>query len=173
MLNFADDSTISATENTIEKLISTLDQDSQAAVDWFKINEMIVNPDKFQAIVVRDGSKAAATSKMERFVKIVNDFQPLTITTKRPILNVAAVLDPPLVVKKNCRMKDSYNDSTSDYNQLLNKSSKASMEVKRLRNLVLEIFKTMNHLNPEYMKDIFYKTTNLTLRPFNIKSKSK
>ena len=45
-----------------------------------------------------------------------------------------------------------YNDSTSDYNQLLNKSSKASMEVKCLRNLALEIFKTLNHLNPEYMK---------------------
>ena len=62
-----------------------------------------------------------------------------------------------------------YNDSTSDYNQLLNKSSKASMEVKCLRNLALEIFKTLNHLNPEYMKEIFYKTTNLTHRPFNIK----
>ena len=53
LLNFADDNTISAAENTIEKLISTLEQDSQAAIDWFKINEMIVNPDKFQAIVVK------------------------------------------------------------------------------------------------------------------------
>ena len=52
MLNFADDNTISAAENTIEKLISTLEEDSQAAIDWFKINKMIVNPDKFQAIVV-------------------------------------------------------------------------------------------------------------------------
>ena len=43
------------------------------------------------------------------------------------------------------------------------------MEVKLLRNLALEIFKTLNHLNPEYMKKIFYKTTNLTHRPFNIK----
>ena len=43
------------------------------------------------------------------------------------------------------------------------------MEVKLLRNLALEIFKTLNHLNPEYMKEIFYKTTNLTHRPFNIK----
>ena len=33
-----------------------------------------------------------------------------------------------------------FNDSTSGFNQLLNKSSKASMEVKRLRNLALEIF---------------------------------
>ena len=32
---------------------------------------------------------------MERFVIIVNGFQPLTITTKRSILDVAAVLVPP------------------------------------------------------------------------------
>ena len=45
-----------------------------------------------------------------------------------------------------------YNDSTSDYNQLLNKPSKASMEVKHLRKLALEIFGTYNNVNPEYMK---------------------
>ena len=39
----------------------------------------------------------AATSKMERFVIIVSGFQPLTIITERTILDVAAVLDPPLV----------------------------------------------------------------------------
>ena len=44
-------------------------------------------------------TKAAATSKMERFVIIVNGFQPLTIITKRSILDVAAVLDPPLNTK--------------------------------------------------------------------------
>ena len=43
----------------------------------------------------RDGSRTAATSKMERFVIIVNGFKPLTIITKRSILDVAAVLDPP------------------------------------------------------------------------------
>ena len=36
LLNFADDNTISAAENTLEKLISTLD--SQTANDWLKIN---------------------------------------------------------------------------------------------------------------------------------------
>ena len=33
---------------------------------------------------------------MERFVIIVNGWKPLTIITKRSILDVAAVLDPPL-----------------------------------------------------------------------------
>ena len=43
------------------------------------------------------GSRATATSKMERFEIIVNGFQQLTIITKRSILDVAAVLDPPLI----------------------------------------------------------------------------
>ena len=39
---------------------------------------------------------AAATSKMERFVIIVNDWKLLTIIIKRSTLNVAAVLHLPL-----------------------------------------------------------------------------
>ena len=46
----------------------------------------------------RGGSKAAAISKMERFVIIVTDLQPLTIITKHPILDVAAALDPLLLI---------------------------------------------------------------------------
>ena len=45
---------------------------------------------------VRGGDRAAATSKIERFVIIVNGWKPLTIITKHSILDVAAVLDPPL-----------------------------------------------------------------------------
>ena len=41
-------------------------------------------------------SRTAATSKMGCFVIIVNGSQPLTIITKRSILDAAAVLDPPL-----------------------------------------------------------------------------
>ena len=44
----------------------------------------------------RVGSGTAATSKTERFVIIVNGWKPLTIMTKRSILDVAATLDPPL-----------------------------------------------------------------------------
>ena len=49
-------------------------------------------------INVRSGSRTAATSKIEHFVIIVNSFQLLTIITKRSILDVGAVLDPPLNV---------------------------------------------------------------------------
>ena len=47
--------------------------------------------------LLRGGSRAAATSKMDCFVIIVNGFQPLTIITKPSILDVAAVLGPTLV----------------------------------------------------------------------------
>ena len=42
---------------------------------------------------LRGGSRAAATSKNERFVIIVNGRNPLTIITKHYILDVAAPLD--------------------------------------------------------------------------------
>ena len=50
----------------------------------------------------RGGSRATATSKMECFAIIVNGFQPLSIITKRSILDVAVTLDSPLlyVIKK-------------------------------------------------------------------------
>ena len=62
-----------------------------------------------------------------------------------------------------------YNDFTSDYSELLNKAGKPSMEVKRLCTLALERFKTLNSLAPDYMKEIFFKTTNLTHRSFDMK----
>ena len=40
------------------------------------------------------------------------------------------------------------------------------MEVKRLRNLALEVFKKLNNMNPECMREIFHKThitTHVTL----------
>ena len=44
------------------------------------------------------GSRAAAASKMEHFVIIVNGWMSLTIITKRSIMDVAAALDPPLLM---------------------------------------------------------------------------
>ena len=48
------------------------------------------------------------------------------------------------------------------------KSGKATMEIKRLRCLALELIKTESKLNSYYMKEIFSTTTNLTHRPLDI-----
>ena len=50
-----------------------------------------------QSSMNRDGSRAAATFKMECFMIIVDGWKPLTIITKQSILDVAAALDPPLI----------------------------------------------------------------------------
>ena len=47
--------------------------------------------------LTRSGSRTAATSKVDLFVIIVNGWKPLTIITKSSTLDVAAVLDPPLL----------------------------------------------------------------------------
>ena len=53
---------------------------------------------KIQKRMIRGGSRAAATSKIECFVIIVNGLQPLTIITRRSILDVATALDPLLMI---------------------------------------------------------------------------
>ena len=50
LYNFADDDTLSAFATTVSRLIKILE--AEAIVDWFKKNEMVVNPGKFQAIIL-------------------------------------------------------------------------------------------------------------------------
>ena len=49
--NFADDNTISSISKEKEALLTTLEKDSQKAVDWFRLNDIIVNPEKFQSMI--------------------------------------------------------------------------------------------------------------------------
>ena len=60
-----------------------------------------------------------------------------------------------------------YNDYTSTYDSLLGKENKPSMELKRYRTLALEIFKTLNVLNPTYMQHLFYLRSSSARRPSN------
>ena len=50
----------------------------------------------------------------------------------------------------------------------LDKSGKSTMEVKRPRTLGLEIFKTLNNVNPAFMKEIFHRSKWLAHRTNNI-----
>ena len=59
--------------------------------------------------LIRGGSRAAATSKIERLVITVNGWKRLTIITKHSILDVAAALDPSLKGVQNIKNNVSYN----------------------------------------------------------------
>ena len=52
-----------------------------------------------------------------------------------------------------------YNDDVSSYEHILAIAGKPTLEIRRLRLLALEIFKTLNELNPIFMKEIFILNT--------------
>ena len=59
-------------------------------------------------------------------------------------------------------------DYDSDDDVLLRQSGKVTTETKRLRILAIEILKTVNNLNPNYMKDIFTPKLHPKIRPNDI-----
>ena len=44
LLNFADDKTITIFSNSVDGLITKLQKESENDIDWFRSNEMVVNP---------------------------------------------------------------------------------------------------------------------------------
>ena len=55
--NFADDNTLTTFAQIVRNLISVLESESNIAIDWFKANKMIVNPGKFQSIIIDKRNK--------------------------------------------------------------------------------------------------------------------
>ena len=101
----------SANTNTFSHLLEVCDGDKR------HISPSLQNFQNFQNFVFR----TTATSKMERFVIIVNSFQPLTIITKGSIRDVTAVLDPPLILLKTYLFFDSAHFIENIRNNLLNR----------------------------------------------------
>ena len=52
----------------------------------------------------------------------------------------------------------------SDYETLLKISGTSTMQIKRIKQLVIEMFKTANNLNPDFMKNIFTSKQNAGVR---------
>ena len=63
--NFADDNTIAVTCKNLNDLLHTLKKESESAVDWFRNNNMIANPDKFQAIIMNKKRENPITHKLK------------------------------------------------------------------------------------------------------------
>ena len=76
-------------------ILCSLNFDTKRLIKFNSPVRSLVNP-----YTVQRRSRTAATFKMEHFVIIVNGWKPLTIITKRSILDVAAALDPRLIWQK-------------------------------------------------------------------------
>ncbi len=211
--NFADDNTISDAAKDIPTLIKNLENESNNAIEWFKSNLMIVNPDKFQAIILNrnsavqdkytlnfDNNEIQTSDEVTllgleidnklNFGKHIHQIikgaggQLNFLIRNRTFLNYDAkkvVIESfilanfnycPLVwhfcspeaMRQMERVQERafrflLCDYDSDYDQLLTKLNKPSLEIRRLRLLATEIFKTINGLNPPYMKEIFKLNT--------------
>ena len=82
LLNFDDDNIISPLVETILELIDILQSGSEIVIDWFKSNKMIVNPDKFQAILL-DKRKSDHTNQC-----IVADNQNIKVLSSVELLGI-------------------------------------------------------------------------------------
>ena len=66
-------------------------------------------------------------------------------------------------------LRIAYNDYVSDFNQLLENDKSVTIHQRNIQALTIEIYKTINNLNPIFMKDIFsIKQHNYTLRSQNL-----
>ena len=70
-------------------------------------------------------------------------------------------------IHKRC-LRLTLNDYKSDCKTLLDKSGKESTKIRRIKTLAIEIFKTVNELNPSFMKTIFISETNSIVRPSDL-----
>lgn len=52
LYNYADDNTLSYISPNYDELISALQTDSVELINWFKVNKMQANPEKFQVLAV-------------------------------------------------------------------------------------------------------------------------
>ena len=61
-----------------------------------------------------------------------------------------------------------YRDYESTFEELLDGGDTKTTHKKNLQNLMMEICKSMNHLNPEYMWDFFVKKD---VPPYSLRTK--
>ena len=56
---------------------------------------------------------------------------------------------------QNRSLRFLYEDYVSSYEELLQKARKETMKINRLRSLCIEIYKSINNIDPMYMNGIF------------------
>ena len=78
--NYADDNTPYAAEDSVEKLLETLERETNIVIEWFKVNEMKSNSDKCHLIIVNN---------QDNNIKIGNDI----ITSKTSVKLLGVTID--------------------------------------------------------------------------------
>ena len=217
--NFAVDNTLASFASTLKELMSILESECEAVINSLHNNKMIINPDKFQVILL--DKRSPDNTNIER--KIVNGKIKSTSSVKLLGVHIDDKLNFNHHINKVCksagnqlnaltRLKSflglkegvvlvnsfiysnfnycplvwmfSYkkslnkieslhkraltfilNDYENSYEELPEKSGKCNLNLRRIRFLCIEIYKTINSLNPDFMKNVFEMKTNNRIVP--------
>ena len=203
--NFADDNTLYACDNSIDSVVSKMNLDVSRVLNWFRSNEMVVNPDKFQVIflgikdsmnLLIDNNNIPITDTVKllgviidkklTFVLHITDICRRANNKVKALLRIRKYLDLPKVEllcnsfiiscfnycpliwmfcnKSAYKMITSTHrraltavqmDFSKSYDELLVQSKAEPVHLKNLRLLMIEVYKSVNRLNPEYMWELF------------------
>ena len=61
-----------------------------------------------------------------------------------------------------------YNDYTNEFSTILNENGESSLYLKRVRTMAHEIYKSLNGLNPTYMKELLKNREKTMRRPLDL-----
>ena len=97
---FSDGNTTSSAEFSIEKLLKALEKQIQIAPDWFKENNTILNPEEFEAAIVKPNSNLSKICNFnidrnqvtsEKFVKLLG----INVSKKNISMNIILQYENP------------------------------------------------------------------------------
>ena len=208
LYNYADDNTISKAASSLDMVLANLTHDGNNAVQWFDVNGMQANPEKFQFMLLsrvplneqcitlgKDTvlsseacvkvlgvmideklnfsehvsvlcKKAArqlnALSRISKYIHassrkiIYESFIMSNFTYCAVVWHFCGKVNNGKIEKINERaLRIIYNDYTSTYKELLDLSHSDTVLLARLKNLTLDVFKSIKTLNPPYLNKLF------------------
>ena len=126
--DFVDDNTIAVTCKNLNDLLRTLEKESESELDWFKNNNMIANPDKFQAIIMNKRRVNQITHKLRIYnneisrtksVKLLGIEFDKQLSFNQHILNAICSLAKSMGNKEKIAMINSFFYSNFNYCSLV------------------------------------------------------
>ena len=99
LANFADDNTIYVGSKNLTEFLEILRKEYETATNWFKTNKMIVNPDKFQSMII-SSKKDLSKSALNKNGVELNMESPVKLLGKKLIINWTLKNTFPIFAKK-------------------------------------------------------------------------
>ena len=181
LYNYADDNTLAYSSKSMPDLVDILERETEVALSWLKQNEMIANPEKFHAILLRKNQTNTSGEeiningkiiKSEETVKLLGvtldyklDFDPhISNICKKAAtqLNVLKRLKSFIGFKEKKILVQSFIYSNFDYCPLVwyFSSSKSLQKIEKLQERALRF---LHNDHTSSYKDLLLKSDRCTM----------